>query len=126
MLSQLASSWTSAGFAVRLPEDVMAWKYRKLLSNLTNALQALAGPAADVAALAEAAEREAREILDAAQISYTSDAEEQAARDDSFTGLGLSQPAPLGVRLHVRAAQQLVALGGLVVVEREPVQVAAR
>jgi len=81
LLAEIQSSWSSAGLAVRLPEDVLAWKYRKLLSNLANALQALAGPGQDIEALAAAADREARHVLDLAGIGYIGDAEERAARD---------------------------------------------
>ncbi|HYP44902.1 MAG TPA: 2-dehydropantoate 2-reductase N-terminal domain-containing protein [Propionibacteriaceae bacterium] len=85
LLAQVQETWPRAGVAVRLPADVMSWKYRKLISNLANAFEALTGPSADLSRLVAAANGEARQVLDAAGIAYTSDAEEQAAREQSFS-----------------------------------------
>ena len=41
--SGLREDWTGARLTTRLPADVMEWKYRKLLSNVGNAVQALLG-----------------------------------------------------------------------------------
>ncbi len=67
-----------------LPDDVMPWKYRKLLTNTANAFQALLGQPKGMGRLVRAAEAEGRRVLDAAGIGYTSDEEEAAARADSF------------------------------------------
>ena len=67
-----------------LPDDVMPWKYRKLLTNTGNAFQALFGQPKGMGRLVRAAEAEGRNVLDAAGISYTSDEEEAAARAESF------------------------------------------
>lgn len=85
LLRTVRTDWAAAGCNVVLPDDVMAWKYRKLISNLGNAFQALLGnngPDGNrgVADLAEAARAEARLVLDAAGITVTSDDEERAAR----------------------------------------------
>jgi 2-dehydropantoate 2-reductase len=85
LLARLASDWTGANFAVTLPDDVMAWKYRKLISNIGNAFQALVGSNGDIDALVKAADAEARQILHEAQIVLTSDSDERQARDQSFT-----------------------------------------
>jgi 2-dehydropantoate 2-reductase len=84
-LDQLRSDWTPARLTTVLPPDVMAWKYRKLLSNVGNAIQALLGRQPGVGELVRAAEAEGRSVLDAAGIDYTSDEEEAAARAKSFT-----------------------------------------
>jgi 2-dehydropantoate 2-reductase len=85
LLGEIAADWTAANFDVPLPEDVMPWKYRKLISNIGNVFQALVNRNGDWRPLAEQAEREARSVLDAAQIEYTSDEDEQAARAAGFT-----------------------------------------
>jgi 2-dehydropantoate 2-reductase len=69
---------------VALPADVLPWKYRKLLSNITNAFQALLGRTEGMGRLVAAAQAEGRAVLDAAGIAYTSDEDEAAARADSF------------------------------------------
>lgn len=43
LLEGIAADWERAELRVVLPADVMPWKYRKLLSNLGNAVQALVG-----------------------------------------------------------------------------------
>jgi 2-dehydropantoate 2-reductase len=84
VLEQLRDDWTAARMRVVLPADVMPWKYRKLLSNVGNAFQALLGRPSGMGRLVRAAEAEGRAVLDAAGIAYTSDADEAAARADSF------------------------------------------
>jgi 2-dehydropantoate 2-reductase len=90
LLQRVAADWTAAGFDIRLPADVMPWKYRKLISNLGNVFEALTGSTREVGDLVEAAEAEARAIFDAAGIRYTDDAEEAATRATGFT----VQPVP--------------------------------
>jgi 2-dehydropantoate 2-reductase len=85
VLKQVAADLIAANFDVPLPDDVMAWKYRKLISNIGNIFQALVGGNGDWRPLAVAAETEARDVLDAAGIRYVSDAEEAAARAAGFT-----------------------------------------
>ena len=58
----------------------MRWKYRKLLSNLGNAVEALCGVAARGSGLAQRARREALDCFKAAGIGYVADDEEDAAR----------------------------------------------
>jgi 2-dehydropantoate 2-reductase len=85
LLDQVRSDWTPARLTTVLPPDVMSWKYRKLLSNVGNAIQALLGRQPGAGALIRAAEAEGRSVLDGAGIDYTSDEEEAAARAKSFT-----------------------------------------
>ena len=83
-LHRLRDDWNRARLKTVLPDDVMAWKYRKLLTNTANAFQALLGQPKGMGRLVRAAEVEGRRVLDAAGIGYTSDEEEAAARADSF------------------------------------------
>ena len=85
LLAAVSADLVAATFDAPRPADVMPWKYRKLLSNLGNALQALVGPAGGTRALAEQLDAEARAVLDAAHIDVTPDAEEAAARAAGFT-----------------------------------------
>jgi 2-dehydropantoate 2-reductase len=85
LLDQVRADWTAARFDVPLPDDVMPWKYRKLISNLGNIFQALVHGNGDTQALAAQADAEARAVLDTAGITYTSDADESAARAAGFT-----------------------------------------
>ena len=84
LLGRVAADWQAANYDVPLPADVMAWKYRKLISNLGNVFQALVHGNGDPAPLAARADAEARAVLDGAGIAYTSDEDEGAARDAGF------------------------------------------
>jgi 2-dehydropantoate 2-reductase len=85
VLRQVAADLRAANFDVPLPDDVMAWKYRKLISNIRNVFQALVGRNGDWGPLAAEADGEARSVLDAAALEYISEAEETAARAAGFT-----------------------------------------
>jgi 2-dehydropantoate 2-reductase len=89
LLAGLARDWGAAGCRVVHPPEVMAWKYRKLLANLGNALQALLDDASDAADLRQAVEDEGRDVLTAAGIRFL--AEDQPA--DWRDGLSI-QPVP--------------------------------
>jgi 2-dehydropantoate 2-reductase len=82
LLEQVQHDWTAGGLRVTLPADVMPWKYRKLISNIANAIQALVGTNGDIDRLVSAAQDEARQVLNDAGIAYTNDEEEQATRAD--------------------------------------------
>lgn len=79
LLARLHSDWERSFLTVYRPDDVMAWKYRKLLGNLNNGFEALLGHV-DYAHLMAAADAEARQVFDAAGITYTDDASESALR----------------------------------------------
>ncbi|GAA4390539.1 2-dehydropantoate 2-reductase N-terminal domain-containing protein [Tsukamurella soli] len=79
LLARIAADWAPAGLEVPLPDDVMPWKYRKLLSNLGNAVQALLGTMDRE--IAEAARSEAQRIYAAAAITMNSEADEQRSRE---------------------------------------------
>jgi 2-dehydropantoate 2-reductase len=82
-LALVSADLEAAGFSAPVVHDVLAWKYAKLLSNLGNAVEALCGSARDEAgrALLGAAVAEAREVLAAADVVPTSDAEQSRARE---------------------------------------------
>jgi 2-dehydropantoate 2-reductase len=63
-------------------DDIMRWKYRKLLMNLANAVEALCGPDGRFSALARAAQQEGKEALAAAGIDVASSEEDRARRAD--------------------------------------------
>jgi 2-dehydropantoate 2-reductase len=81
-LAEVAADLVAAGFGAPVVDDVLAWKYAKLLSNLGNAVEALCGPIGPepTRALLRAAVTEARAVLDAAGVVPTGDAEQAAAR----------------------------------------------
>jgi 2-dehydropantoate 2-reductase len=85
LLDQVVADLVVANFDAPRPADVMEWKYRKLISNLGNVFQALVARNGDWRKQVEAVEAEARAVLDAAGIVYTSDADEAAARAAGFT-----------------------------------------
>ncbi|MFI5926830.1 ketopantoate reductase family protein [Micromonospora sp. NPDC051543] len=85
----IAADLTAAGFVAPVREDVLRWKYGKLLSNLGNGLQALLGE--DIPdALVERVRAEGVAALAAAGIPHTSPAQERAERGD------LVQQRPVG------------------------------
>lgn len=83
-LAAVGADLEAAGFRAPVVEDVMAWKYAKLLSNLGNAVEALCGSTREPAAreLLAAAGAEARTVLAAAGVEPTSPEEEADARGD--------------------------------------------
>lgn len=84
LLATVAGDLTDAGFRAPVDVDVMAWKYRKLLSNLANAVEALCGTAHDDGAseLVTRAEAEGRATLRAAGIAVLDEDAHDAARAD--------------------------------------------
>jgi 2-dehydropantoate 2-reductase len=76
----VAAALRASSFYSESKPDIMRWKYRKLLSNLGNAVEALCGRAARGSGLAQRARREGVECLAAAGIGHVADDEEDAAR----------------------------------------------
>jgi len=62
--------------------DIMRWKYRKLLMNLSNAVEALCGPEGRFSPLARQAQREGTTVLAAAGIDVASTEEDRERRGD--------------------------------------------
>jgi len=81
----LVTDFRAAGFGGTVRDDVMAWKYRKLLINLGNGVEAAtaAGPAQDE--LVARAWAEALAVYDAAGIVAVSDEEDAANRAAHIT-----------------------------------------
>ncbi|WP_327303809.1 2-dehydropantoate 2-reductase N-terminal domain-containing protein [Streptomyces sp. NBC_01298] len=79
---RIAADLEKAGFGAPVVEDVMRWKYAKLLGNLGNAIQATTGPEPEPAkaALLLRAVREAKAAFTAAGIDWASDDEQSQAR----------------------------------------------
>jgi 2-dehydropantoate 2-reductase len=62
--------------------DIMRWKYRKLLMNLSNAVEALSGTEGRFGPLSREAQREGKEALAAAGIDVASSEEDRRRRGD--------------------------------------------
>lgn len=90
LLERIAADWQRGALEVRLPDDVMPWKYRKLLTNLGNAYQALLGDTRGVGSLIREAVEEGRTVLAEAGIEVTPDEVEAAART-AYTVVDLSE-----------------------------------
>jgi 2-dehydropantoate 2-reductase len=81
---RIAADLERSGFAAPVTDDVMAWKYAKLLANLPNAVEAVCGPgdAPPGPELAAAARAEGEAVLDAAGIAYVGTREQARVRGD--------------------------------------------
>ena len=76
----VTAAFRDATFLAEAKPDIMRWNYRKLLSNLGNAVDALCGTAARGSGITQRARREGAACLEAAGISPIADDEEDAAR----------------------------------------------
>lgn len=76
----VAAAFGEATFYAEAKSDIMRWKYRKLLSNLGNAVDALCGTAARGSGIAQRARSEGTACLEASGIAFIADGEEDAAR----------------------------------------------
>lgn len=82
-VSEAISKDLSASTFVSVPRpDIMRWKYRKLTSNLFNAIEALLGPGGWPDELTTRVGREAEEVIAAAGIEMVSAAEDSERRGD--------------------------------------------
>jgi 2-dehydropantoate 2-reductase len=83
---RISAALAASRFLAPVSDDVMRWKYGKLLSNLANAIEALCGPAArhndDTRELRQRARSEGTAVLRAAGIGHASREEIDAARAD--------------------------------------------
>jgi 2-dehydropantoate 2-reductase len=75
----IAADLTEAGFVSRARQDIMRWKYAKLMGNVVSSLEAACGAGARDSALAAAARREAEDCYRAAEIDYATSEEVGAA-----------------------------------------------
>jgi 2-dehydropantoate 2-reductase len=85
LLETLKRDWEASTLLVHVVDEVMRWKYTKLLSNLGNAVQALLAPSEPIDEVADLLRDEAMEIYRAASIDWASDEEEALWRGDIFT-----------------------------------------
>ncbi|GAA2497497.1 ketopantoate reductase family protein [Streptomyces gobitricini] len=83
LAGRVAADLNAATFEAPVVDDVMRWKYAKLLDNLGNAIQATTGPEPHPAkrALLRRAVQEAEAAFAAAGIAYASREEQSEARD---------------------------------------------
>jgi 2-dehydropantoate 2-reductase len=80
LAENVAAALRASTFYAEAKPEIMRWKYRKLLSNLGNAVEALCGTAARGSGIAQRARREGVACLEAAGIPFVGDDEEDAAR----------------------------------------------
>jgi 2-dehydropantoate 2-reductase len=82
---EISAAFASATFESLVRDDIMRWKYGKLLNNLGNAVDALCGrDVADGAAISRRARKEGVDVLAAAGIDAVSREEDTARRGDVF------------------------------------------
>lgn len=81
---RIAGALRDAGFAASPRPDVMRWKYRKLLVNLSNAVDAVCVRDEATAELGELLRAEAVAVLDAAGIDHASAEEDRLRRGDTI------------------------------------------
>lgn len=81
----LAATLRAATFGSVPRDDIMAWKYRKLLMNLGNAIEAVCGRAGFGGRLHDMVQAEGEAALRAAGISVTSIEDDLARRGDALT-----------------------------------------
>jgi 2-dehydropantoate 2-reductase len=82
--TEIAAALSSATFVSVARDDIMRWKYCKLLNNLGNAVDALCGPDPAAGAVQRRAWTEGAAVLQAAGIAVVSPEEVAARRGDGF------------------------------------------
>jgi len=81
---KIAAAFASATFESVARDDIMRWKYGKLLNNLGNAVDALCGPDPDAGVVQRRAWAEGATVLAAAGIAAVGPEEDAARRGDGF------------------------------------------
>jgi 2-dehydropantoate 2-reductase len=81
---KIAAAFESATFESVPRDDIMRWKYGKLLNNLGNAVDALCGSAPEARVVHRRAHAEGTAVLAAAGIDVVSREEDAARRGDGF------------------------------------------
>jgi 2-dehydropantoate 2-reductase len=87
-VKQIGQDLAASRFDAPVVDDVMRWKYGKLLSNLGNAFEAVADLSTDeelAEQLIDAAQEEGRRALNAAGIPFVGPAERRAVQGDRMT-----------------------------------------
>jgi 2-dehydropantoate 2-reductase len=82
---EIVATFNVAGFNCVVRDDVMRWKYTKLLMNLANAVIALSGSNDEAADVRRAARQEGIDVLRAAAIDFASDEEDRQRRSNIMT-----------------------------------------
>lgn len=82
---RIAKAFRGSGFDSEVRTDILRWKYRKLLTNLGNAIEAVCGTGARRGPIGELVTREGELCLRTAGIDFASDAEDAARRGDLLT-----------------------------------------
>jgi 2-dehydropantoate 2-reductase len=77
----IARAFRGSTFESDVREDILRWKYRKLLTNLGNAIEAVCGSEARRGPIGELVTREGERCLRAAGIDFASSAEDAARRN---------------------------------------------
>jgi 2-dehydropantoate 2-reductase len=80
LTTQIVTDLGKRGLVARAVPDVMRWKHGKLLGNLANAVEALVGHPDGMAAVVDRARAEAMDVLDKADIAYSTPEEERDVR----------------------------------------------
>jgi 2-dehydropantoate 2-reductase len=101
----IVDAFNTAGFNCVVRDDVMRWKYTKLLMNLANAVVALSGSSEESAELRRAARREGTAVLDAAGIDYASEEEDRDRRADHLAIVPIKGEHRLGGSTHQSLAR---------------------
>jgi 2-dehydropantoate 2-reductase len=96
LVERVAEAFRSATYESIVRPDVMRWKYRKLLVNLSNAVEALCGRHVINGELAGLARAEGEACLQAAGIPYVSAEEDEARRADKITARSGSDMPRIG------------------------------
>jgi 2-dehydropantoate 2-reductase len=78
----IAADLRTAGFESVARADIMAWKHRKLVMNLGNAVQACCAPGTATDELVDRVRAEGEQVLAAAGIAVVPEAEDRARRGD--------------------------------------------
>jgi 2-dehydropantoate 2-reductase len=84
LFANIESDWTASSLGIHVVDDVMRWKYTKLLSNLGNAPQALLARTEPIDEVVDTLRDEAIAVYRAAGIDWASDDEEKVWRGDLF------------------------------------------
>lgn len=80
----VAAALDAATFSSIVRDDIMSWKYRKLLMNLGNATEAVCGRSARSGRLADAVRTEGEAVLVASGVHVVSEEEDRARRGDAL------------------------------------------
>jgi 2-dehydropantoate 2-reductase len=84
LLATVSADWTASTFSIKVVDDVMRWKYTKLLSNLANGVEALVGLDEDISEIVDRLQAEAEDIYRASGITWASAVEEAVWRAEGF------------------------------------------